>query len=147
MHVIKFFTVLLLLASAVSYGQKSIYPKDTIYIRYENSAENKKWFGTYGYGNNKKEGILFNIRDKNNEAMSLFFHRKNKADTLCVKHLEDYKFSDVKEIREKRHKWIFKNKRPPADRNGLFQTYLVEIISKDYFVIYPVIWRNEGVID
>ncbi|WP_175418943.1 hypothetical protein [Aureibaculum algae] len=55
--------------------------------------------------------------------------------------------SNLKEIDEMRHKWIFENKRPPADRNGVFQTYLIEEISKEKFVIDPVIWRSEGVVD
>ena len=68
---------------------------------------------------------------------------KKKTDTLCNKHLKDYPFSNLKEIEKKRHEWIFENERPPANKNGVFQTYLIEIISEEKFVIYPVIWRNE----
>lgn len=58
-----------------------------------------------------------------------------------------YHFSNLKEIRKMHNQWIhtpYKGKRkPPINKNGAFQTYLIEVISKDYFVIYPVIWRNE----
>jgi hypothetical protein len=79
--------------------------------------------------------------------MSLFHNYKNKADTLCYKHLKNYNFLNLKEINEKRYKWIFNNKRPPVDRNGVFQTYLIEIISDNKFVVYPVFWAGEGIID
>lgn len=127
----------------ICFGQKSKYPKDTIYVKFEKKLGNKKWFGNYGYGDNKKYGLLFNLKDENNQSMSFFIEKKYNLDTLCHKHLKDYKFSNLKEINEKRHKWIFENKRPPANRNGVFQTYLIDIISKEKFVIYPVIWRNE----
>ena len=143
---IKFLTVLLSFASTVSYGQRSTYPKDTIYVKYENKTGLKKWNAKFKRDYNGKSGIYFNIENKDGD-MALFYAHKQKTDTLCIKHLKDYKFSNLKEIREKRYKWVFENKRPPADRNGVFQTYLIEIISKDYFVIYPVIWRNEGATD
>ena len=31
------------------------------------------------------------------------------------------------------------------DRNDIFETYLIEIISKNHFVIYSVKWRNQQV--
>ncbi|MFT4610747.1 MAG: hypothetical protein ACJA1H_000026 [Glaciecola sp.] len=64
-----------------------------------------------------------------------------------IKYLKNYHFSDLKEINEKRYKWIFDNKRPPAGRNRVFQAYLIEVISNKKFVIYPVISRNQGNID
>ena len=30
------------------------------------------------------------------------------------------------------------------DKNYIFNTYIIEIISDEKFVIYPVIWRGEG---
>jgi len=135
--------ILAIFLPIICLGQKSIYPKDTIYVKFENKIGNKKWFGNYGYGDNKKFGLLFNLKDTNNQSMSFFIDKEQNSDTLCHKHLKDYKFSTLKEINDKRYKWIFENKRPPANRNGVFQTYLIEIISEEKFVIYSVIWRNE----
>lgn len=136
-----------LLFPIICFGQKSIYPKDTIFIKFEEKNKNKKWYGNYGYGNNKRYGLLFNLKDTNDQSLSFFSEKERKFDTLCYKHLKNYLFSNLKEIKDKRYKWVFENKRPPANKNGVFQTYLIEIISKEQFVIYPVIWRNEGVID
>jgi len=149
MFLLKPFLALLafVLFTTVTFAQQSKYPKDTIYVKYENKALNKKWLSNYGYGNNKKNGILFNIKDENNKNMLFFYDKKLSTDTLYIKHLKNYAFLNLKKIEEKRHKWIFKNKRPPVNKNGVFQTYLIEEISKEKFVIYPVIWRNEGAID
>lgn len=151
MDVIKRILFFLFFIPLVTFGQKKQYPKDTIYIKYENKKENKKWFGDYGYGNNKKTGILFNLKDINNKSISLFFNKSLKADSLSIKHLKEYKFSNLKEIRKKEiarvDRKYAKSKYKPYTggglRNGSFQTYLIEIISKEKFVIYPVIWRND----
>jgi phosphoglycerate-specific signal transduction histidine kinase len=151
MDAIKLILIILFFTPIFTYGQKSIYPKDTIYVKFEKKNYNKKMEGNYNSKNNNKlSGIYFYLKDSINRidrGMSLFYDYNQKADTLCIKNLKNYQFSNLREIREKQHKWIFDNKRPPADRNGVFQTFLIEIISKDYFVIYSVIWRNEGATD
>jgi len=147
MDVIKTFVVILFyLGSNFIFGQKSLYPKDTIYVKYEEKIGGKKWNAKFNRDYNKKQGIYFNLENKD-DNMAFFYNNKQKADTLCIKHLKEYKIYNLKEINEKRKKWIFENKRPPADKNGVFQTYLIEVISKEKFVIYPVIWRSEGAID
>ena len=83
---------------------------------------------------------MFNLKDTNKKSMSFFSGKEQNIDTLCIKQLKDYTFLNLKEIDKKRHTWIFENKRPPVDRNGAFQTYLIEVISNEKFVIYPVIW-------
>ena len=150
MDVTRILFILMLFFSSIIFGQKSTYPKDTIYVRYENKVENKKRHNRYKYDNGELSGISFYIKDSVNrtdKGMSLFYSYDRKADTLCFKHLKNYHFSNLNEINEKRYKWIFNNKRPPADRNGVFQTYLIEVISMDFFAIYPVIWAGEGIID
>jgi len=58
---------------------------------------------------------------------------------------------NLKEIKKRHSKLVNElhngKRKPPINRNGAFQTYLIEIISKDFFVIYPVIWRNVGLTD
>lgn len=153
MAAIKRILFFLLLIPFLTFGQKNQYPKDTIYIKYQHKKNNKKWFGNYGYGNSKKTGILFNLKGINNKSISLFFNKNFKPDTLCVKYLNNYKFSNLKEIRKKEIAWVdrkyanSKYKPYTGSKNPIFQTYLVEVISKEKFVIYPVIWRNEGAID
>jgi len=135
--------ILILFLPIVCFGQKSKYPKDTIYIKFKDSIfTNTKMKSKSIYNFQGKNGIKFWWKGK-----WMFYDQNRKADTLYIKHLKNYKFLNLKEIDKKRHTWIFDNKRPPVDRNGAFQTYLVEVISKEKFVIYPVIWRNEGVID
>lgn len=141
MDAIKLLKFLLVFIPVLSFGQNSIHPKDTIYIKYKDTSFlNKKMISKSDHNFRGKNGIKFWWKGK-----WMFYDKNEKTDTLCYKHLTDYHFSNLKEIDEKRRKWIFDNKRPPADRNGVFQTYLIEIISKEKFVIYPVIWRNEGV--
>ena len=154
MDVIKKNIVLLLLffTPFVALSQKSKFPKDTIYIKYEKNGYNKKLLNWEYSG---KKGIIFNIKGINNSYIMLFYPYGKRIDTLCTLHLKDYEFSNLKEIREKEIDWVdrkFKGQRykPYSGggiKNAAFQTYLVEAISENYFVIYPVIWRNEGVID
>lgn len=146
MDAIKHFTLSLLIPSAIAVAQNPPYPKDTIFVKYEHKAGAKNWNAKFERDFKKNEGIFFNVESKEGD-MALFYPYNERADTLCIKHLKDYRFSNLQEINERRNKWIFNNNRPPANRNGVFQTYLIEIISKEYFVKYPVIWRNEGVID
>ncbi|MFD2697615.1 hypothetical protein ACFSQ0_06390 [Mesonia sediminis] len=134
MAAIKILSLLLILCPILSFGQKSIYPKDTIFIRYNNDIHSKKIL------NHPQRGK--NLYFKN---LGVYYSYSEKADTLCIEKLKDYQFSDLEEINEKRNRWIFDNKRPPATRNGVFQTYVIEVISDKKFVKYPVIWRNERI--
>ena len=93
MDVTKQILFLLLLIPFFSFGQKSKYPKDTIYIKFEKKIGNKKWFGNYGYGKNKKQGTLFNLKGTDKQSMSFFLGKKQNLDTLCIKHLKEYEFS------------------------------------------------------
>ena len=134
MAAIKILSLLLILCPILSFGQKSIYPKDTIFIRYNNDIHSKKIL------NHPQRGK--NLYFKN---LGVYYSYSEKADTLCIEKLKDYQFSDLEEINEKRNRWIFDNKRPPATRNGVFQTYVIEVISDKKFVKYPVNWRNERI--
>ncbi|HET8885296.1 MAG TPA: hypothetical protein VFM70_02985 [Salinimicrobium sp.] len=121
----------------------TLYPKDTIYIQYVHTQQNNDWNAKFKRNYRGEFGIFFNIESSSGD-IALFYSFKKKADTLCIEYLNNFHLSSLEEINEKRNEWIFNNKRPPADRNGVFQTYVVEIISNNKFVKYPVIWRNEG---
>lgn len=146
MDVIKKLIFLLLFCPLFLWGQESSLPKDTIYVKYENRENTKKWPGKFEDKYNGECGIFFNVVDQNKEGMALFYPYSERSDTINIKKLQRYDFLNLKDINKKRNKWIFDHNRPPRDRNGVFQTYLVEEISEDRMVIYPVIWRNEGVI-
>lgn len=138
--------LMILFFPVLIFGQTK-YPKDTIYIKFEKTLENEKWYGDYGYGENRKKGVLFNLKDNNNQYMSLFAEKEQSSDTLCYNHLKEYNFYNLKEI-EKKENTYYKKRfgRIPwiKNKNAVFQTYLVEIISDEKIVIYSVIWRSEG---
>ena len=97
------------LFATATFAQQSKYPKDTIYVKYENKTLNKKWLSNYGYGNNKKNGVLFNIKDENNKNMLFFYDKKLSTDTLCNNLLKNYVFLGLREI-EKKEKNYYKNR-------------------------------------
>jgi hypothetical protein len=152
MAVIKRILIFVFIIPTLTFGQKNQYPKDTIYIKYEKKTGTKKWNKKFKYKYEGKSGIYFNIEHIKGD-MALFYDFRKKTDTLCIKHLKEYKFSNLKEIRKKHNNWIdrkFKNsKYKPYNGylNSSFITYLIEVISKEEFVIYPVNWRSEGAID
>jgi hypothetical protein len=131
-------------------AQKAKFPKDTIYILYEQKSSNIKKLN-WKYKN--KKGIYFSIKDINSKYISLFYPYEKLLDTLCVSKLKEYKTLNLKQIKKKHNNWIdrkFKNNKIKP-YNGYFSssfvTYLIEVISEEQFVIYPAIWRNEGVIN
>ena len=150
MDAIKIFLLFFIFIPLFAVGQETKYPKDTIYVKYENKTGNKKILNWNYKG---KNGIYFSIKEKSGKHISLFYPEKAAIDTLCILHLKEYKFLNLKEIREKEIDWVdrkFKDQKYKpysGSKNAVFQTYLIEVISGSYFVIYPVIWRNEGVID
>jgi len=144
MDATKIFLILIFFTPIFTFGQESKYPKDTIYIKYENKLGNKKLLN---WNHNSKYGTSFSIKDISEKHISLFYEQNSKIDTLCLKHLKDYKFLNLKQIKKK--EWEYYKKRfggNPiiSNKNWVFHTFLIEIISNDYFVIYPVMWRNEG---
>jgi hypothetical protein len=149
MDAIKIFVIILFfLGSNFIFGQKSIYPKNTIFLKFKDTIfENKKMKSKSIHNFQGKNGIKFWWKGK-----WMFYDKKHTKDTLCFKHLKNYHFSNLKEIREKEISWVekkyanLKYKPYSGSKNAVFKTYLIEIISKKKFVIYPVIWRNEGII-
>ncbi|WP_157603741.1 hypothetical protein [Polaribacter atrinae] len=101
-----------------------------------------------------KSKAIHNFQGKNGikfwwKGKWMFYDKNRKADTLCYKHLKDYTFLSLKEI-EKKEREYYKNRFGGnpwiKNKNGVFYTFLIEKISREKFVIYPVIWRNEGTI-
>ncbi len=149
----KLWLFLVVLFPFMANGQNAPFPKDTIYIMYSaNKKENRKIKNWEYQG---KKGIYFSIRDCSdehngrNKFISLFYLYSKPVDTISIKQLKNYHFSDLKEVIEKHVKWVDKKykgmKYKPYNRNKnkAFKTFLIERISEDCFVKYPVIWRNE----
>ena len=136
----------LFLTPFLAFGQKNKYPKDTIYVKFRDTIFNNPKMKSKSVHNFQKEnGIKFWWNGK-----WLFYKKKQNPDTLSIKHLKEYSFLDLKEIEEKERKYYkkrFGGNPWIKNKNGVFHTFLIEIISKEKFVIYPVIWRNEGAID
>ena len=130
---------LFLFFSFFIFGQESSYPKDTIFILFDNDLHGKKVLNHPEHGKN----IYF-------KNLDVYYNLNHKPDTLPIKDLINYDFLDLEEINKK--EWQYYKKRFNGwpiirNKNWVFHTNLIEIISKEKFVIYPVVWRNEGVID
>ena len=100
----------------------------------------------------KKNGTQFNLCGK----AILLFKNTSKSDTLCYKHINDYKTSTMEDVNEKVKEFRYRTykKKPKSghdklyqayNNNDIFETYIIEIISEEKFVLYPVIWRNQRI--
>ncbi|MDT0648476.1 hypothetical protein RM545_17445 [Zunongwangia sp. F260] len=147
--------LLLMFIPFVGFSQteyKSSYPKDTIYIQYKPATGPKKWNAKFRRDYNGVPGVYFNVEQKKGD-MALFYADSLLTDTLPLIYLNEYQFSDLEQIKKKKRNWIEKKfngleyKPYGGSKNGVFQTYLIEVISDKAFVKYPVHWRNEGAID
>jgi hypothetical protein len=130
----------------MGYGQK--IEKKTIYIKFEKTEkcnELLKFFYS------KENGIVLTFFCNGGRS----FLYKSKSDTLPISKIAKYKISTFEEIEILESEWRTKNKKamikkfgmiyPRYDKNGIFKTYLIEIINDKQFVIYPVEWRGEDV--
>lgn len=147
MTVRKFLLSIFLVLYLVGFSQeKTKYPKDTIYVKYDKERDNKivDWI----YKNDK--GVYFSIKNSSRKSISVFTSYKSKFDTLNVQYLKKIEFLDLKKI-EKFESIYYKNRfgRNPwiKNKNAVFVTYVIEQINEDCIVKYPVVWRNEGVTD
>jgi len=137
--------IILICFPMVIYAQKAKFPKDTIYLLYTDTIfSNKKMKAKSQHIFNEEVGIKFWWK-----GYWMFYNCNSKTDTLPIFKLNDYVTIDSKEVTKRHNKWINElyngQRKPPANKNGAFKTYLIEVICKDKFVIYPVVWRNEGV--
>jgi hypothetical protein len=124
-------------------------PKDTIYIEFKRND------GTLpshlGKKFKDKRGLNFNLKNG-----AFLFPKEKTSDTLEIKHLERYTISSEEDIHKLSKKWWVKNSKairniygktpPPFSRNARFVTFIVERLE-DVFVLYPVYWRNESVVE
>ena len=107
----------------------------------------------------EENGIILNNECKSES--SFLFSDKSISDTICISKLKSYKISSLENIKSIEKKWRQdrfkevqnKNKKEGKqtlpyhtfDKNYIFETYIIEVISKEKFVIYPVTWRGQGI--
>lgn len=139
-----FILTFLFILPTVMFSQNHSFPKDTIYVQYEDRKEHS-WNDKFERIYDDQNGIYFNVEQKKGD-MALFYPFDKKSDTLSINCLNTYQFSNRNEIDKKREEWIFDHDRPPLYKNDIFQTYVIEVISEDKIVKYPVVWRNEGTV-
>lgn len=135
------------------YGLKSSaqeIPKDTIYLEFEKNNGSLPYYR--GKKFNTKNGINFNLHEGN----GLFFPNGGEIDTISIINLKKYPITRVESLDSLGKNWYRKNLKAlkvkygriiaPHDNNGKFVTYIIEKF-RDYFILYRVFWRNQGVIE
>ena len=138
--------ILFLFLGYINYAQE--IPKDTIYLEFiKNNGKYPKYRGVKF---KNKNGINFNLLENN----GLINPNKHKPDTLCNKHLKDYKITKLKHIDSLGRFWYKKNLSllkkkygkyiAPHDNNGKFITYILEK-KKENFILYRVFWKNQEI--
>ncbi|WP_291285338.1 hypothetical protein [Flavobacterium sp.] len=150
-----------LLFISVGYGQK--IEKTRIYIGYNYNPICPKVEKVFSEEHN---GIIFNLncikettgvkveecgnRGRNDNYISLLC--VDKADTIDVKKIEEYKVLNIVELKKKEIAGskklldFYKRKKDiyhrPITKDNIFKTYVIEIINDKQFVVYPVKWKN-----
>jgi len=124
--------------------------KETVYLNFKKNKKNHPKYRCVKFQDEK--GIIFNPCN----GGSLLFPKNAKSDTLCYKHIKDYKISTMEDVNEKVKEFRYRTykKKPKSghdklyqayNNNDIFETYIIEIISEEKFVLYPVIWRNQRI--
>lgn len=140
---------------SMSFSQKN-NEQLKIYIKLEIDSS---CFRKQKFYSNEEKGIIINNKCLSGD--SFLFSDKSKADTICMSKLNKYKISSIDEIKKTEKKWRKekfkevqeKNKKEGKytlpihtfDKNYIFKTYIIEVISEEKFILYPVMWRGEGI--
>ncbi|NRT17185.1 hypothetical protein HNP99_003564 [Flavobacterium sp. 28A] len=125
------------------YGQK--IEKKSIYLEFKldtNCPRNMKFY------KEDESGIVFNIFCETGGS----FLWQNKSDTLSICKLKNYNTISFEEVEKLEKQWRIDNKKamikkfgkiyPRYNKNGIFKTYLIEVINALEFVVYSVEWRH-----
>jgi len=152
-HIFVIINFLFLLLGFKGFSQEIVIPKDTLYLNYtfyKNNCQHSNILSKLKW--RKENGIQFNLC-----ADAIFIYPKNgDSDTLNIKNLKNYQFTEVNDLDSLGRLWYKKNlpvlKKKygkiiaPHDSNGKFVTYLIEELN-DYLIKYRVYRQNEHVID
>jgi len=145
------FLIILFLNGNFIYSQ---YVKDTIYLEFEKNTGEEPFYRGVKSFSSEKGCIIFNLISKG----SLLYSKEEQADTLLMYKLDLYTISTFKDVNQKVKDFRYKTYKisPPNEndkayqfynKNDIFETFLIEIINDKEFVVYPVSWRNQNIID
>jgi hypothetical protein len=139
--------VIALIFSLSTFGQNKI----KIYLKIEIDSN---CFRKQKFYSETEKGYIIN---PNCHSGGNFIYQ-TKSDTLSLVNLKKFKITTDEEIKKIEKKWRdqkfieYKKSREKHpfpihtfDKNYIFDTYLIEIISENKFVVYPVKWRGEGI--
>lgn len=125
---------------------------EKIYLLFKNNDGNLPYYRNIKFINEK--GLNFNLKKE------AFIHKNYQSrDTLRMEMLNKIVVTEEDKLQEKEKEWRKENLPklkekykdvgiiPPFDKNGIFDPFIIEIISCDKIVIYQVDFRNEGVVD
>ena len=128
-------------------AQEIKIPKDTIYLLFKPNDGSLPDYRGIKFRN--EHGLNFNLYKKE----GLIHPNNESSDTLAIKHLKNYKMTDIEDIDSLTNKWREKTKPlliekygnpypPTMNKNNMFVTYIIEKFE-DYFVKYRVYWRHQ----
>jgi hypothetical protein len=137
---------IIFLMSFSLFGQGQERAKEDIYILFDRIDSNRK-FPNKDY---KGElGIYFHLGKDESEWMSLFYEYDVKTDTLPKSFISNYSFIKKEQIENKEfefYKKILGGPPPVRNKNGVFNTFLIESLD-DNIIVYPVVWPWQGGIE
>jgi hypothetical protein len=133
--------------------ERMSYQKEKVFInfnQYQDNCTHKDIINNLK--KRKKKGWQFSLCG---EAV-LLYSNGQEADTVKIKNLDRFSVLSVEDIKKKVKEFRYKTYRKlpvksnqklyqAYDNNDIFETYLIEVISKEEFVIYPVFWRSQRV--
>ncbi len=125
--------------------------KDIIYLVFQENDGSAPYNRGKKFYYEREKGTVFNHLVRG----SFLFKDGMKSDTLDLSELHKFKITKAEEIdklvanwRERNHDDLvsyYGDNYPPFDKNGMFETYIIEIFDEDgCIVVYPVSWRGEN---
>jgi hypothetical protein len=126
--------------------QNEEWKKEDIYILFDSTGSNRKMTHKEYKGD---PGIYFQLGEDESEWMNLFYSYSVKSDTLPKSSISNYTFLNKEQIENKEfdfYKKIIGGYPPVRNKNGMFNTYLIESLD-DNIVVYPAVWPWQGGID
>jgi len=144
-------SILLLLLVGKGYSQE--IPRDKIFLdfsQYKQTCDHDDVFQHLKV--KKKEGIQFNLCGKAVFLSPL----KHQPDTIDNKYLNDYPITRLEDIDKIVANWQKKVKPilvkeygltypKTVNKNNMFETYLMEKLENDCFVLYRVYWKYQEI--
>lgn len=129
------------------FTQEIVIPKDTIYLKYEPNDGSLPHYRGKKFKN--ENGINFNLY----EGEGLIYPNRKESDTLTIKNLKNYHFTEIKDLDSLEKYWHEKTKPllikkygipypNTINKNNMFVTYLIEEFD-NCFIKYRVYWRNQ----